>query len=333
MNTKIVLSFLLFALVASGNTVVQDDFVKFTESYGRVYKTVRETVKRYDIFSNNWNRIQHFNTVNHGNKSYSIGINKFSDMTEIEKIGRNSNRMLSPNNFVKNCTKGGIDGINDIILPAAPKSFDWRDQGKVTPVKDQGDCGSCWAMATIATVESAFAIKYNKTLRFSEQQLVDCSLDWGNYGCDGGLMDSAFRYITDTGGSCSEEDYPYTGRDQDCNADWCRPFVQIRGCVDVSPDMEEHMAQLVAYIGPLSIAVNAMPFMDYESGVFNDTCGPDLDHGVTIVGYGTDPKSGLDYWSVKNSWGYDWGEKGYIRLSRGKKQCGLDLYVSYPVVR
>jgi len=212
---------------------------------------------------------------------------------------------------------------------------DWRTKNAVIPIKDQQHCGSCWAFSTTGSLEGAFAIGTGKLTSLSEQELVDCSDSYGNEGCNGGLMDSAFQYVIDNG-LCTEASYPYTAEDGTCASSKCTDAIK-KGVLSGFKDLPttESSYQAVVAQQPVSIAIEAdtMAFQFYFSGVFdNSGCGTNLDHGVLIVGYGSDSSSGKDYWTVKNSWGTTWGESGYIRMVRNKNECGLTLSASYPTI-
>jgi len=222
-----------------------------------------------------------------------------------------------------------------------PASIDWVAEGKVTPVKNQAHCGSCWAFSTTGAVEGAWAIKTGTLVSLSEQQLVDCasSSPWKNHGCHGGMMDFGFSYIEQQG-ICTEDSYPYTGQDGSCAAAAngnCKvgvPAGSVTGYKDVQPKDLNALMEAVAQ-QPVSIAIEADQdsFRNYKSGVLTSQCGDRLDHGVLLVGYGTD--NGIDYWKVKNSWGPEWGDQGYLRIERKVSDeglCGIKLNPSYPVV-
>jgi len=204
-------------------------------------------------------------------------------------------------------------------------SLDWRTKGAVTPVKDQAQCGSCWAFSTTGSVEGANQIKSGQLQSVSEQQLVDCAGSAGNQGCNGGLMDDAFEYIIKNGGIGSEASYPYTARDGKCKQ--VPSVATVSKYTDVKKNDETGLMSAVN-IEPVSVAVDAESWSSYRKGIMSGPCGKSLDHGVLAIGYGTD--AGQDYWLVKNSWGTSWGESGFIRLIRNKNECGIAEAASYP---
>jgi cathepsin F len=207
-------------------------------------------------------------------------------------------------------------------------SYDWRDHGAVNPIKDQGQCGSCWAFSTVANIEGVGAVETGKLLDLSEQQLVDCETI--DAGCNGGLPSNAFQYMIDNGmGLEGESAYPYTAKDGTCKASQAQEKAFITAWHQTSTDETQIAAALQQY-GPLSIGINANTMQFYSGGVANPSkilCNPSaLDHGVAIVGFGT--ADGQDYWTIRNSWGSSWGEAGYIRMVRGSGACGLNTDVT-----
>jgi C1A family cysteine protease len=283
---------------------------------------------------NKWiNNDEYIYSINQQNKSYKLGHNQFSGMDEFDF------RQYVHNHEFNGSYSTILHESNNTTLPL---SVDWRDQNAVTPVKDQGQCGSCWAFSTTGSLEGIYAIQTGELVSFSEQQLVDCDNfkhGGNNHGCNGGDMDSAFSWIGANGGLCSEESYPYVsgnGEKESCQTT-CDVFPrsQIREWVDVQSSDEALMSAIAQQ--PVSIAIEAdqKDFQLYESGVFTAPCGTTLDHGVLVVGYGTEEE---DYYLVKNSWGTSWGDQGYIKLGRGAQynngqgQCGILLEASYPII-
>jgi KDEL-tailed cysteine endopeptidase len=225
----------------------------------------------------------------------------------------------------------------DVPEESLPKSIDWRAKGAVAEVKNQQQCGSCWAFSTTGSIEGINAIFTGQLISLSEQELVDCDTAGDNQGCNGGLMDSAFEFVISNGGLDTEEDYPYTGTDGRCiRAKKGLHVVSIDGYEDVPAKSMIALKKAVAH-QPVSVAIEAdqRSFQLYAGGVYNDTkCGTALDHGVLAVGYGVE--HGQYYWIVKNSWGPDWGDKGYIKMAMGSQFgpsgiCGIQTMASYPV--
>ncbi|GKC21817.1 cysteine proteinase COT44-like protein [Tanacetum coccineum] len=220
---------------------------------------------------------------------------------------------------------------NDML----PTKVDWRESGAVTPIKNQGSCGSCWAFSTVAAVEGINKIITGDLISLSEQELVDCDNRY-NSGCNGGAMDYAFEFIIANGGIDTETDYPYKGVGDVCDQVRNKAnIVSIDGYEDVQPNNENALKKAVAH-QPVSVGIEASgrAFQLYQSGVFTGTCGTELDHGVVVVGYGSE--NGKDYWLVRNSWGTNWGEDGYFRLERNihtarSGKCGITMMASYPV--
>ena len=278
--------------------------------------------------------------VNALNLTYTLGHNRFSGMDSAD-FGNWLNRAYSPphTDYIKYYVEVRVGGL--------PESVDWTEKGVVTPVKDQGQCGSCWSFSTTGALEGAYAIKTGELASFSEQQLVDCDT-LGNggkdHGCNGGLMDNAFHWIMKNDGLCLETDYPYVSGSTK-TAGPCKTSCKvvqgsdIETFVDIKANSDEEFVTALTR-QPIAVAIEAdqREFQLYKSGILTSNCGTNLDHGVLAVGYGTDTSLGLEYYKVKNSWSETWGEAGYIRLARGsnynagKGQCGILMEASYPVV-
>ncbi|KAK1386887.1 putative fruit bromelain [Heracleum sosnowskyi] len=294
--------------------------------YGRVYKDSEEKKMRSTIFSKNLEYIESFNKAN--TKPYKLGVNEFADLTN-EEFTTTRNRYKS---HVCATTTNVFRYEN---VSALPSTMDWRKKGAVTPVKDQGQCGCCWAFSAVAAMEGITQLKTGKLISLSEQELVDCDTSGEDQGCEGGLMDNAFDFIQQNHGLSTETNYPYSGTDGTCNANKeANHAATITGHEDVPANSESSLLKAVAN-QPISVAIDASgsDFQFYSSGVFTGQCGTELDHGVTAVGYGT-AADGTKYWLVKNSWGTSWGEEGYIRMQRGIKAkeglCGIAMEASYP---
>jgi cathepsin L len=302
----------------------------YKELYGKQYSNVAEEVTRRAIFAKAVKEIQEHNLLNDlGLKSFRRGINSFTDLTSDEFRQRNGLRMPA-------VPKVGGETFEQVSDESLPKTVDWRKKGYVTPIKDQAQCGSCWAFAAVASLEGQNFKKHNKLVSLSEQNLVDCSGPEGNFGCEGGLPDQAYQYIIDNKGIDTEKSYPYTAEDGNCAFNKKTIGATVSAFTDIATGDEKALQKAVATIGPISVGIDASQdsFQSYTSGIYDEeNCSTtQLDHGVTVVGYGTD--NGKDYWLVKNSWGTSWGIKGYIKMSRNaNNQCGIATLASYPTAQ
>lgn len=317
MKCVIALAFLAIVAVSAAAPLTTSQyeflFTRYVEQYNKQYE-VEQFFAKYNTFKSNLDYILEHNSKN--DVSFTLAMNEFGDMTSEEF----AEKMLGFKNveapFARSLNT--VDTVDASI--GADDAFDWRSQGGVTPVKNQGQCGSCWAFSATGSIEGAWKVKTGNLVSASEQQLVDCSGSAGNYGCRGGLMDRAFEWIIKNGGICTEAAYPYTAKDGTCKT--CTPAIKLTGYKNVASRNEAALQTAVRTV-PVSVAIAASDsaFQFYKSGVMDGTCSTRLNHGVLAVGYGTD--NGKKYWSVKNSWGTSWGEQGYIRMIRDRNQCGI----------
>lgn len=308
---------------------IKPQWEEFKATHNKKYETETEEMYRMKIFKENVIRINKHNArFDAGEVTFKVGVNKYADMHTHEVV----EQMNGYKSGLKK--KGDKTHIANITWPWS-KKVDWTAKGYVTPIKDQGQCGSCWAFSTTGSLEGQLFKKTGTLVSLSEQNLVDCSSSYGNYGCDGGLMDQAFQYIQANGGIDTEDSYPYTGEDGACRFSASNVGGTDTGFVDVNPT-EDDLRDAVEKIGPVSVAIDASnwSFQMYASGIYYEPeCSSEiLDHGVLAVGYGSEWLN-KEYWLVKNSWGTSWGEKGYIKMARNKNNnCGIATEASYPTV-
>jgi C1A family cysteine protease len=281
----------------------QNEFQLWKQRFGMKFESMFEEAYRERVFFQNLADIKAHNSNQY--RTYDMGVNQFTGMTQ-EEFEQNYLGTVVPTERI----------VADSIDNAQVGDVDWTTQGAVTGVKNQGQCGSCWAFSTTGSLEGLSKIGYGNLENFSEQQLVDCSGKYGNMACNGGLMDNAFKYVKDHG-IVHEDEYPYKAVKQTCSKDSgafkISGFTDIKNCNDLATALQGR---------PVSVAVDATKWPKYSSGVFSD-CSTRLNHGVLLVGV-TD-----QYWRVKNSWATSWGEQGFIKLARGNT-CGICNAASYP---
>jgi cathepsin F len=328
-------SVIILLLLASVFSSIQLDnttfakFMKFANEHNKVYSSMMELLQKYETFKVNMQKIQVLkdtNSVAGQQHTFEFGVTKFMDLTTEEFAQQYLNLNISHMSKLKSASNP--IRVNDRFKDT-PASYDWREHGAVSSVKDQGQCGSCWAFSAVGNLEGQHQIKAGgKIVDLSPQQLVDC--DKVDLGCGGGLMADAFTYVKNAGGIEALADYKYTGRDNKCSFDVTKAVVKVTGFNMAQTEDEEVIKTMLFQNGPLAIAINANPLQFYFGGIFNPwfswICDPaSLDHGVLIVGYGVEGTT--KYWIVKNSWGPSWGEKGYFRIIAGKGACGVNKYV------
>ncbi|KAF7847062.1 hypothetical protein BT93_L3398 [Corymbia citriodora subsp. variegata] len=307
-------------------------FEQWMARHGRIYMNNLEKAKRYEIFLKSFRFIENFNKE--GNRSYRVGLNQFSDLTTEEFKARYTGfQAMSKSSKSSTATTFKYQNATEVQYVSPPESANWVDKGVVGDVKDQGDgCGSCWAFSAVGAVESLLAIKKSVFADLSEQQLVDC--DKANKGCKGGRMERAFDYIS-RHGIAYEKDYPYKNGQGNCNETAASASVTKIDDYYSIPVNERWIERSVSQ-QPVSVAVDgdSDDFKYYKGGIFSGPCGKKLSHAVLIVGYGRSDSDGKNYWLIKNSWGQQWGEKGYMRLQRSTGTyggiCGIELSASHP---
>lgn len=297
-------------------------FYDYTVTYNKTYSLE-------DIYSKYTSFVENKIIIDRDNRHQ---LSKFADMSRDDfnkYIGSCAKFDWFPSRRWRSCTLFNEDTID---IDSIPDSIDWRKLNAVTAVKNQGECGSCWSFSATGAIEGAYGIATGNLYNFSEQELVDCV---ERNGCNGGLMEDAFEYVI-MHDLCYYNEIPYNAKYERCSKDACQDGIRLKGCVSV-PSGNETALKLAVSRGPVSVAIEAdtSVFQLYTSGIItSDRCGTNLNHGVLVVGYGEE--SGEKYWIVKNSWGVDWGEDGYVRIARHDDDtttgtCGIAMQASYPI--
>ena len=319
-------AFAALAAAASALNNVEFEYMNYMAQFNKYSNDMNEFQMRLEQFTATDAFIKENNA---SNASHVAGHNQFSDWTYAEYkaiLGYRAGEMDMANREVT------------LFEPTNASSVNWVEAGAVTPVKDQGQCGSCWAFSSTGALEGAHYVASGELLSFSEQQLVDCAgLRYGNLGCNGGMQARAFKYLKSHNIEL-EETYPYTSgtskKAGSCQySDSSTTSVDVSSYVNVKADDAEQMKAALQQ-QPLAVSIEAdkMVFQTYKSGVLSDSaCGTKLDHAVLAVGYGTE--DGQDYWLVKNSWNTTWGDQGYIKLAMDSSTgtCGVQMGPLYPI--
>ncbi|WOG89756.1 hypothetical protein DCAR_0208995 [Daucus carota subsp. sativus] len=330
--------FLIFPYLVSSSQIFSEGYIRnmheqWISQHGRVYKDAAEKKMRFRIFKKNVQLIEAFNRGE--DKGFKLAVNHFADITddEFRKLHTGFNDSLKPSSSANSTPEGTFFKYADI--KDVPSSIDWRDKGAVTPIKVQGQCASCYAFSAVAAVEGITQITQGDLISLSEQQIVDCDKD--DYGCNYGDMRNVFNYIIRNNGITTEYSYPYTGSQGPCQYNSTNnPAAKINGFQFVPRNSEADLLKAVAN-QPVSVGIHSTDyqFKFYSGGILNFDCGTELDHAVTIVGYGTN-SDGIKYWIVKNSWNPAWGDAGFAYLIRDYKNpqgiCGIAIYATYPTI-
>ncbi|CAL9232449.1 unnamed protein product [Arabidopsis halleri] len=304
-------------------------FESWMVKHGKVYESVAEKERRLTIFEDNLRFITNRNAEN---LSYRLGLNRFADLSlhEYAQLCHGADPRPPRNHVFMTSSNRYKTSDGDVL----PKSVDWRNEGAVTEVKDQGQCRSCWAFSTVGAVEGLNKIVTGELVTLSEQDLINCNKE--NNGCGGGKVETAYEFIMNSGGLGTDNDYPYKALNGVCNdrLKENNKNVMIDGYENLPANDESALMKAVAH-QPVTAVVDSSSreFQLYASGVFDGTCGTNLNHGVVVVGYGTE--NGRDYWIVRNSRGDRWGEAGYMKLARNianpRGLCGIAMRASYPL--
>jgi cathepsin L len=312
-------------------------FQKYVKQHGKKYSGA-EYQRRFAIFQAHLDVIlQHNAEASAGKHSFRLGTTKFADMTN-EEYRRH---VLGYKNKASEARNAPIVHYppSSRVRTLLPDSVDWRTQGIVTGVKDQGQCGSCWAFSAVGAMEGAHAQATKQLVSLSEQELVDCVAGGADTCTTGGEMQQGYDYVISAGGADTEASYPYTATSGNaCKFSKDNVGATFSSYVNVTSGDESALQSAAAgRVVAVAIDASSLWFQLYSSGVYDDSSckntEADLDHGVLVVGYGHDATSSKDYWIVKNSWGGFWGQSGYIWMSRNKaNQCGIATDASYPLV-
>merc|ERR1719209_2354637 len=326
------LSVLLVGLALAQAASVHDahrEFMEFKATHSKTYESLEEEQSRFAIFLDNKRIIAEHNALYEaGEISWEVGMNVFGDMTDAEFKSKMTGQAMPRSNRTENGARVSCPYFSDTVH--TPDSFDWRDHGAVTPVKDQGFCGSCWSFAATGSMEGQYHKTTGELVSLSEQNLLDCAQNWGCNG--GGRSDIALSYIASSGVN-SEQTYPYEAQQQWCRQSAVWPTYHCSGCAYPQRMSEAGLKDAVATQAPVAVAIDSSPlhFQFYRSGIIDDpSCSSTkLDHAVLAVGYGQSTKK---FWTIKNSWGASWGTGGYFQMARDKgNMCGVATDTVYAV--
>jgi len=306
-----------------------DHFDAFKDQHGKKYSSDEEHRERLYAYQNNVRYIMSHNKKQLG---YKLAVNHLADRTEAELVS------LHPSSGLHVEHVATSDAVVSNLTQDLPAEIDWRSKGAVSPVKDQGICGSCWSFGAAETIEGSMFLKTGKLTKLSSQALVDCSWSFGNTGCDGGLDFLGYEWIMKAGYLPTEASYPYTMADGYCRYEEAVAGAVLKGYVNVTSGDTDALKCALVNQGPISISINAAPktFTFYSSGVYSDpVCAgglSDLDHTVLAVGYAVDPVTKQEYWIVKNSWSSYWGDQGFINIAIKDNICGVTTAPTYVLV-
>ncbi|KAJ3608766.1 hypothetical protein NHX12_023296 [Muraenolepis orangiensis] len=324
---------LIAALCAYAAAVISPELDQHWElwkkMHNKVYSAQIEELGRRRIWEVNLDMINVHNLeATLGMHTYELAMNHLGDLT-MEEVTSSLMGTHAPEDLQRD-----LANFTRVDERELPSSLDWRRKGLVTEVKNQGSCGSCWAFSAVGALEGQLKKTTGTLVSLSPQNLMDCSMRFGNKGCNGGYIANAFQYVIKNQGIDSDVAYPYMGRSGPCKYDTRGKVASCSGYRFLPMGDEYELMHAMAAIGPISVAIDASrpKFLFYRHGVYRDrTCTHRVNHGVLAVGYGTE--HGRDYWLVKNSWGVHYGEHGYVKMARNRfNQCGIAQYACYPTM-
>ncbi|XP_069889231.1 procathepsin L-like isoform X1 [Dipodomys merriami] len=332
-NTLLLLAILCLGMASTAPTFdhsLDAQWEEWKMEYNKTYSSNEELYRRA-IWEKNMKMIEiHNEEYKEGKHSFTLAMNDFGDMTKKEIRERMMGLKIPKK-------KKGIV-FQERLTGDVPDYVDWRGRGYVTPVMNQGACNACWAFSAAGALEGQMFRKTGRLIALSKQNLVDCSQPQGNYGCSGGWMDHAFEYVYENGGLDSEAAYPYEDQEGPCRYRPEYSAATDTGTVYIPPS-EEVLKRAVAIVGPISAAIDAShdSFNYYIGGIYDEPAcsNTSVTHAVLVVGYGYERQQSQirKYWLVKNSWGTNWGIRGYIKIARDENNyCGIASYASFPTV-
>ncbi|XP_051520057.1 cathepsin S, ortholog 1 [Myxocyprinus asiaticus] len=327
---RFVVVLLCVSLVCSEIRSLNDQWITWKSQHNKTYRNTRDELYRRAVWEQNFLYVlKHNEETAVSLHTYTLGLNHLSDKTTDEV-----------NLLLNGLMEEDFPDVNVSFTPPThpqlplPPRVNWTEHGMVSPVQNQGPCGSCWAFSAAGALEGQMKRRTGVLVPLSPQNLMDCSVSLGNRGCKGGYLSRAFLYVIQNKGIDSNSYYPYEHKQGECRYSVTGKAGYCSGFQIVQRHNEAALQHAVANIGPVSVGINAKlaSFQRYRSGIYNDPkCSTRLvNHAVLVVGYGSE--NGQDYWLVKNSWGTAWGEKGFIRMARNKNQCGISSFAIYPTI-
>ncbi|XP_030379623.1 cathepsin L1 [Scaptodrosophila lebanonensis] len=333
---RLVIIFSIFCISAinsdsSESEIITDEgFENFKKANNKNYARVYDEIRSYKAYEENQKVVEEHNKrFQSGECSFRLATNTLADMNTDSYL-KGYLRLLKSQRQPNSTEENAADIVGSPLMSNLPESLDWRTKGFVTEPQNQQSCGSCYAFSIAQSIEGQVFKRTGRILSLSVQQIVDCSVSFGNQGCTGGSLRNTLRYLQSTGGIMRSKDYKYTARKGRCQFVRELAVVNVTSWAILPPNDENAIQAAVTHIGPVAVSINATPktFQLYSDGVYDDpACSSDtVNHAMLVIGYGK------DYWILKNWWGEKWGERGYMKLRKGRNLCGVANYAAYAVV-